>query len=95
MNIEIQLPLTVICMDDKRKPVEIPSELWVQEGKPYTAIGLRPTLNGKQGFILKELPLTKANFPYDCFSIHRFGVPFEEVNNEAEEALNELLTVAV
>ena len=87
---ELKFPFTVICMDDKRRPVEIPPEKWVKEGRSYTALKAKPVMGGKAGFVLKEITLDESNYPYDCINVERFGIPSTD-NAESEEAVNELI----
>ena len=87
---ELTPPFTVICINDKNRPPEIPSSKWLSKGNEYTVIEVGKTLDNQPGFKLKEIQLDKSNFPYDCFSIHRFGIPQENLS-EADEAVQELL----
>lgn len=83
-------PFEVVCIDDKNRPQEIPPTKWIKEGQKYTVIEIGRTLDSKPGFKLEEIQLGKDTFPYDCFSVHRFGIPVKE-NSEADEAVAELL----
>jgi hypothetical protein len=81
---EIKLPCKVVCIDDAKKPVEIPDYLWVKDKRVYTATKLHRTQYGKNtwGFTLAELTLTDAHFPYSFYSCHRFAII--DPNNEEE-----------
>jgi len=89
--IELTLPFTAICLDDKRKPNEIPQEKWLTEGKPYTVIGVAPSpIDGTLGFKLKEITLGPDTFPYGCFNTMRFGIPVQDKSATLEEELENL-----
>jgi len=88
--IELSVPFTAICMDDKRKPNEIPKEKWLKEGEAYTVIGVAPSLDGTLGFKLKEITLGKESFPYGCFGSVRFGIPIQDKSKTLEEELSDL-----
>jgi len=89
--IELSVPFTAICVDDARKPNEIPQEKWVVKGKPYTVIGAAPSpIDGTLGFKLKEITLGQESFPYGCFGSVRFGIPIQDKSTTLEEELSNL-----
>ena len=71
-TIELSVPFTAICVDNERKPAEIPQDKWLEK-KEYTVIGVAKSLDGTLGFKLKEITLGKESFPYGCFSSKRFA----------------------
>lgn len=89
-QIELTLPFTVVCVNDKNRPPEIPPHKWIKEGQTYTVIKVGITSDGKPGFILEEIELGKDTFPYDLWSPKRFGIPVAD-ESEAEEAVKNLM----
>ena len=80
--------MRVLCINDKKKPEQIPQNQWVEEGVIYTvtkAINL-PLQSGIAGFLLKEVSLSPDCFPYEFYSSNRFGIILDNV-----EELSELL----
>jgi len=81
----------VICVNDKFKPDEIPSNLWVKKDEVYTVVDAKYLLKQHMsvGYKLAEL-----NLPEDCiyqyFIANRFK-PVDQDDLEAEAALQELL----
>lgn len=89
---EIKPPFEVVCINDKNRPKEIPTNKWVKHGEKYTVNNVGRTMDGKIGFELAEIELGKDTFPYDLFSAHRFGLITGPTADEmAEEAVEELL----
>ena len=43
-------PFTATCIDDKKRPIEIPADKWVKEGEPYTIIGSKTNSYRNNGF---------------------------------------------
>jgi hypothetical protein len=82
MNVNI----TVICINDLNKPVEIPANKWVVKNEIYTVIKIIQTMNNQTGFILKEIELGEDTFPYDSFNPSRFVPATESLLKEREEA---------
>ena len=74
--------MKVICIDDKRRPSEIPLEKWPKKGNAYTVIkavkmGIQAN---KIGFHLEEISLDGC-FPYEYYDSIRF-LPEDMVNQE-------------
>lgn len=90
--------MKVICINDANKPAKIPQKEWIKEGVIYTVtevvnMGLQP---GKFGYLLKEVSLSKASFPYEYYSADRFGVLVDQsLENavEQEELVEEEFTI--
>ena len=62
------------CIDDKRKPKEIPESKWVKEGEKYHVIFTVTCLPQKVlGFHLAEIELTDECLPYEYFLSNRFA----------------------
>lgn len=73
--------MRVLCIDDKKKPEQIPQDQWIKEGVIYTvtkAIHL-PLQPGIAGFLLKEVSLSPDCFPYEYYSSHRFAVILDDL----------------
>lgn len=63
-----------ICIDDKKKPKEIPVNKWVKEGNEYHVIFTVTCLPQKVlGFHLAEIELTDECLPYEYFISTRFA----------------------
>ena len=81
----LTVPFIAICIDDSNKPIEIPSEKWLKKGQRYTVLKVVNSMDGQPGFILEELILGDDTYPFDCFSVKRFGVPMPEIKAEKEK----------
>jgi hypothetical protein len=92
---ELKPPFTVICIDDKARPKEIPTSKWVKRMNEYTVIKVGRTLDNQIGFVLEEIELGEDTFPYDLFSAKRFGLLQQNpvtAEETAEDAVDELVT---
>jgi len=73
--------IKVICMDDSKKPSEIPASHWVKKGTKYHITHISKMMN--QGFILgcdlSEINLLDLDTPYNCFRLSRFGVQLKDL----------------
>lgn len=82
--------MRVVCIDDSKRPADIPVEKWIEKGKEYTVINvIRMVAQGnKLGFVLQEIDLSDC-FPYECFSASRFAPvePKKEIEDETVEEL--------
>lgn len=82
--------MRVVCIDDSKRPADIPVEKWIEKGKEYTVINvIRMVAQGnKLGFVLQEIDLSDC-FPYECFSASRFAPvePKKEIEDEIVEEL--------
>jgi hypothetical protein len=84
--------MKVICIDNSKKPKNVPVEEWVQEGDTYTVtrivrMGLQ---KDTYGFLLKEVQLSSRSFPYELYDATRF-LPIEllsEIKEEKKEEIN-------
>lgn len=76
--------MKVICIDDSRKPKQIPQEKWIKKGQIYTVIGgaSLSIQRNKVGLKLKEVELDHSCFPYKYFDADRFK-PLNEVEAPA------------
>jgi hypothetical protein len=68
--------MKVICINDKNKPDRVLSVEWIEEGKIYNVrevvkLGLQP---GKFGYLLEEVQLSEASFPYELYAADRFAI---------------------
>lgn len=84
--------MKVLCIDDKKKPVQIPQSLWLEEGIIYTVKQVihLPLQPGIAGFLLKEVSLSPDCFPYEFYSSNRFAVIMDSLEEKQEE-VNELV----
>lgn len=71
---------TVICINDKNRPKQIPADKWIKEGESYTVVSvtLMNVQRNKLGLKLAEIELGQSCFPYEYFDADRFAVPAEE-----------------
>ena len=70
-----------ICINDKKKPREIPFNKWIKKGYIYTVIYVQHTLNAESpyGVTLSEIELTQSENPYDSFGSNRFAFKEEDI----------------
>jgi len=80
--------MKVLCINDKKKPEQIPQSQWIEEGVIYTVTNVinLPLQSGIAGFLLKEVSLSPDCFPYEFYNSNRFGIILDNV-----EELSELL----
>ena len=84
--------MKVICIDNSKKPKNVPVEEWVQEGDAYTVtrivrMGLQ---KDTYGYLLKEVQLSSRSFPYELYDATRF-LPIDLLSmmkEEKEEKIN-------
>jgi|Laugrespbdmm15sn_2_1035079.scaffolds.fasta_scaffold21433_3 TATA-binding protein-associated factor Taf7 len=83
----------VICVDDTKQPALIPPEKRVKKDQHYTVIQIvnMPLMKGELGFELEEINLKGCNIPYEYWRSSRFRPLELNENEEAEEAVEELL----
>tara|TARA_R110002167_G_scaffold7497_3_gene35584 strand:+ start:235 stop:519 length:285 start_codon:yes stop_codon:yes gene_type:complete len=87
------LPMLLACIDDTKKPDEIPQDKWLEYGKIYTLINVQfLDSSNTMGFELDEITLDKSCFPYHYFTPNRF-VPTstkeqEQITNAVEDLIN-------
>jgi hypothetical protein len=71
-----------ICIDDGRKPIEIPREKWPEQGREYHIVYvafLQPS--GQMAFQLKEINLDESCLPYEYFAADRFMFHTSDLEN--------------
>ncbi len=68
-----------ICIDDTKKPKEIPSDKWVKNGELYTITHLYKQLNQNniKGVELAEFDISMCK-PYNCYRLSRFIIKLED-----------------
>lgn len=77
--------IPVICIDDSKKPLEIPSRKWLKKDCEYNVIFtctafLDVEMTKKTlAFSLAEIELTDNELPYEYFSANRFGITAENL----------------
>ena len=84
--------MKVICIDNSKKPKNVPVEEWVQEDDAYTVtrivrMGLQ---KDTYGYLLKEVQLSSRSFPYELYDATRF-LPIDLLSmmkEEKEEKIN-------
>jgi len=84
--------MKVICIDNSKKPKNVPIEEWVQEGDTYTVtrivrMGLQKDI---YGFLLKEVQLSSRSFPYELYDSSRF-LPIDLLSMMKEEKEEEVI----
>ena len=83
--------MKVICIDNSKKPKNVPVEEWVQEGDAYTVtrivrMGLQ---KDTYGYLLKEVQLSSRSFPYELYDATRF-LPIDLLSMIKEEKEEEV-----
>lgn len=69
-----------ICLDDKKRPKEIPPEKWIKEGETYHVIYTVWSITSKTlGVHLHEISLDECCLPYEYFDVKRFGFTQENL----------------
>jgi hypothetical protein len=84
----------VVCINDKAKPKEFPSHLWIKKGEVYTVSDAKYLARQHMsiGYKLYEIEIPEDS-PYQFFLANRFR-PYDDEDAEAEEAVRELLEQA-
>jgi hypothetical protein len=85
--------MKAICIDNSNKPEHISEYEWIEEGVVYTITEIVEIVetslqSNKLGIALKEIELTDASAPYKYYSLERFIIIPETLNNNFK-ALNE------
>lgn len=88
--------MKAICIDSSNKPEHISEYEWIEEGAVYTItqiveMGLQ---TNKLGIALKEVELTDASAPYKYYSLERFLIIPEVLDNNLK-AFKENLEIEV
>lgn len=69
-----------ICINDSKKPKEIPTDKWVKKGSVYHVIYTITVLPQKQlAFHLAEIDLDESCNPYSYFLANRFAFTHENL----------------
>ena len=70
-----------ICIDDKHKPLEIPSSRWVKEGDEYHIVHVynQQQQKGIKGVELSEFDISDC-VPYNCYRLDRFAFTKENIH---------------
>lgn len=69
-----------ICINDSKKPKEIPKKKWVKKGKEYHVIYTVWSITSqKLGVHLHEISLDEDCLPYEYFSIDRFAFEMDDL----------------
>jgi len=69
-----------ICVDDKKKPVEIPQSKWVEEGEEYhiTHVFVMKHQKNIKGCEIAEYDIS-MHTPYNCYRLSRFAFAVEDL----------------
>lgn len=81
----------VICIDDKNRPIVIPTKNWVEKDEDYTVIGVQNMARQKGifGYILKEVSPPKES-GYNSYNAMRFRLEMPR-DIEAQKAFEQLM----
>lgn len=81
----------VICVNDRFRPVDFPSHLWIKKGQVYTVSEAKHLTRQHMavGYKLFEIEIPE-DCTYQYFIANRFR-PVDEDDLEAEKALEQLL----
>ena len=72
--------IKAVCLNDKDKPKEIPSEKWIKEGKTYHVIYTVWSIPSQTlGVHLYEISLDECCSPYEYFDVRRFGFTHDDL----------------
>jgi hypothetical protein len=79
----LSFPFKALCIDDRDRPVDVPTSKWVKKGNYYTVISMEKMnmQSGQIGFELEELDLSDC-FPYTRFAAWRFAIPTDQFSEE-------------
>jgi hypothetical protein len=90
-----------ICINDKKRPKEIPVDKWLKEGQTYNVIYTVTVLPQKQlAFHLAEISLDECCIPFEYFLAYRFAFTEENLKllmelikdcSDTEFSMDELL----
>lgn len=71
--------MKVVCINAKDRPKQVSPAEWLTEGSEYTitAIKRMNLQTNKIGYLLKEVQLSEASFPYELYDSVRF-IPIED-----------------
>jgi hypothetical protein len=84
--------MTVICINDLNKPIEIPNSKWIKKNNIYTVIEVQRLLSSNQiGYVLEEIILDESCFPYHYFLATRFAICDDIPMNDLLEEVNTIL----
>lgn len=79
------LSVEAICINDKNKPAQIPSNKWLKLGQKYSIIYTVLVLpQRKVGATLSEIELDDSCLPYEYFLLNRFGFTKENLKKLME-----------
>lgn len=83
--------MKVVCINDAKKPAEIPASSWVKKGEEYTVIDAKNMARqrGILGYKFAEISIPE-DCEYQYYSAHRFR-PVDENDSDATEAVEKLL----
>lgn len=74
-----------ICINDSKRPKEIPKEKWVKKGDVYHVIYTVWSITSqKLGVHLHEIELDENCLPYEYFSIDRFAFDIDDLQKLRE-----------
>jgi len=79
------MKIPCICIDDKHKPLEIPSSRWVKEGNEYHIVHVyhQHQQKGIKGVELSEFDISDC-VPYNCYRLDRFAFTEENIQKLME-----------
>lgn len=74
-----------ICINDSYKPRIIPSNKWVKLGEKYHITHIGTTIGTNiPSCTLKEISLSKENYPYQGFRLDRFAIRKDKLHELIE-----------
>ena len=74
------MKIPCVCVDDKNRPVEIPTSKWVKDGEKYhiTHVYHQYQQKGIKGVELSEFDISDCA-PYNCYRLDRFAFTEEDL----------------
>jgi len=86
------LPIKIVCINDRNKPLEIPNDKWITYGQIYTLINVQfLNINNQMGFELLEITLDESCFPYHYFTPDRFIPITDKELKSIDQAYDKLI----
>lgn len=83
--------MKVVCINDSKKPAEVPASSWIEKGETYTVIHSANMAMQRMtvGYKLKEVSMPEDS-EYEYYVASRFR-PYTEDDAMADEAFEELM----
>lgn len=75
------MSVRIICIDDTKKPNEIPPNLWVKKDEVYHILMIKYSIPSKtMAYSLEEIELDESCAPYEVFDHKRFAIHQDDID---------------